>query len=104
MSTNYLGELFELVHHKCLLPLTGVNPFRGFIRPTLRAIRVDPYHLESLSSCLKRIQQTPKRVGHETSSGTHPGQAIIKHLLPLPWVFSFTGMVLFVIKEEGSFG
>jgi len=25
-----------------LLPVTGVNPFRGFIRPALRAIRVDP--------------------------------------------------------------
>jgi len=46
MSMNYLS----LVHSQFLLPVTGVSPFRGFIRPALRAIRVGPHDFETLVS------------------------------------------------------
>ncbi len=35
---------------KFLLPVTGVNPFRGFIRPALGEVRVAPRDREALVS------------------------------------------------------
>jgi hypothetical protein len=55
---------------------TGVNPFRGFIRPTFRANGINAFkNLEIRFSFDTRAGKLQSGGAHEASSGTHPGWA-----------------------------
>ena len=41
--TEHMVRPKTLAHPQFLLPVTVVNPFRGFIRPALRANRVEAH-------------------------------------------------------------
>jgi hypothetical protein len=52
------------LHQAYFLPVTGVDPLRGFIRPALRANRVEaPKDIENRFLSLKPVQSNPKRLG-----------------------------------------
>jgi len=53
------------------LPLTGVNPLQRFIRPALRAIRVDAHKRFETPVFLKARSQALKGWADEVSSGTY---------------------------------
>jgi hypothetical protein len=67
-----VNEKNPLAYPQFLFPVTGVSPFRGFIRPTLRAIRVDA-HTRFLNSGVpwNPCSQTLQGWADEASSGTH---------------------------------